>query len=201
MMTMHSGNNQELRDALFARAYDQAIAEYESWDTYREEQYLSLREYGRDDLMDLSLALLSEGRRVRYPIAALDLAAYTLARFELDSDLAKHPVQGLAYNERAGENDPRQSLDLNVRFGLVMCHSLHFGPHLLARCAVLAERDVSHYLQVLLSAGVYPHDIVAYTQREMQKMATGTCPYEQEAQRLCRDDSDGLRRAKEFFED
>jgi hypothetical protein len=198
---MHSGDTQELRNALLVRAYDQAIAEYESWDTYMTEQRLSFREYGRDDLMDLSIALLSQERRVRYPLAALDLAAYTIAKFGLDSDLAKYPVRGSTYNDRTAEDDPCQLFDLNVRFGLVLCHELHFGGHLLARCAVFAERSASDYLDVLLSAGVYPHDIVVCAQREMQRVAVGACPYERDAQRLCGNHPDGLRRAEEFFAD
>ncbi len=189
----------ELQDALFSRAYDQAIYEYQSWEIYRREQWLSFIKYGRDDLLDLAMALLSSGKRVRYPIAALDLAAYTLAKFGLDSDLVKVPMQGYTFNERTGDNDPFQLFTLNTRFGTTMMNRIHFTPHLLARCALFSDHDVSDYLHVLLASGVYSHDIVACAQRELQKIVVGACPYEIEAERQRKNDPDALRRAKEFF--
>ena len=110
----------------------------------------------------------------------------------------KVPVQNYIYNERTMDNDPFQILTLNVRFGTTMVNRIHFTPHLIARCALFFNQDISEYLHVSISSGVY-QDIVSCAKRELQRIVDGICPYEIEAERLSKNDSNALRCTEEFF--
>lgn len=169
-----------IRNSIFERAYDQAISEYGSWEKYKKEQWKSFLYYGRDDLLDLILCLL--GRRVKYPIAALDLAAYTIKKFDLDIWLANIRVAGMRFNTRTNENDPNQVLSLKVKFDNVSEWQIHFGAHILARCAVLSD-EPSSYLQKLIQNINPPHDIILFAQREFSKITNHHCPYEEAAEK------------------
>jgi hypothetical protein len=197
-MNMTSSTS-SLYEALLGRAYDQAMCEYGDWLRYEKEQWLSLLTYGRDDLLDLTFALLSNEKRVKYPIAALDLAALTLTKFKLDGVVAAQPVRHYVANTRTNNNDPCQYFTLNVRFGVTVDDRLHFGPHLLARCAILSRQTVEDYFRSVSAQGTVAQELLPAVQRELGQLLSNACPYEQEAARLCRPDRDGIRRAGEFL--
>jgi hypothetical protein len=190
----------DLQNALFRRAYHQALCEYEQWDVYVKEQWKCFTIYGQEDMLDLALALLSGARRVSYPLPALDLAAYTLAKFGLDRALAAIPPSGLVYNERTGDNDPSQVFTLNIRAGARFAHRLHLAPHLLARCAILMGGESMDYFATLQAAGARNHDVIICTERELRRVRECLCPYEEQAESLCDvKGSDPVRRAASFF--
>ena len=188
-----------LRKTLLSTAYHQAVTEYESWETYEREQWLALLKYGKEDLLDLSLALLSGSRRVQYPLPALDLAAYTLAKFGLDLELATAPVAGYVTNQRTGDEDPCQFLELHVRLGATVSDRVHFSPHLLARCAVFADGGSAGYFRTLSATKGVSHEMVQFAERELVRITSGACPYEAAAQRLSPYDADSAGRSEEFL--
>jgi len=171
---------EHIHNSIFEKAYDQAISEYGSWEKYKKEQWKSSLYYGKDDLLDLTLCLL--GRRVKYPIAALDLAAYTIKKFKLDIALANISVNGMVLNTRTGENDPVQYLSLQVKFGTTSQWRLHYGAYILARCALLGD-DPLGYLPELTQNIDPPHDIILFANREFNKIINHQCPYEEEAEK------------------
>ena len=188
---------EQLRNSIFERAYDQAISEYGSWEKYKKEQWKSLLNYGIDDLLDLSLALLSSSRRVKYPIAALDLAAYTIKKFELDTQLVDIPIMRTVHNTRTGEIDPVQFISLKVKFNAISAFRLHLGVHILARCALLSN-DPLGYLSNL-GKNINSDIISSFTEREFNNVINHKCPYEEEAEKYCSHWKDGLERAKDYF--
>lgn len=187
---------EEFRNSIFEKAYDQAISEYGSWEKYRKEQWKSFLYHGRDDLLDLTLCLL--GRRVKYPIAALDLAAYTIRKFNLDIWLANIPVLGMRFNTRTNKNDPNQFLSLKVKFDKISEWHLHFGAHVLARCALLSDNPRG-YLSHLVQNITPPHDIIVAAQRELGSMINHQCPYEIEAEKYRTPRNEALKEAMDFF--
>lgn len=189
----------DLQKVLLSTAYCQAVTEYQSWETYEKEQWLAFLKYGGEDLLDLSLALLSGARRFRYPLPALDLAAYTLAKFGLDLALATYPVAGYVPNQRTGDEDPCQFLELHIRMGATSRNRLHFSPHLLARCAVFEEDGPDGYLRTLRATDGVSGEMVRFAEREIRRIASGACPYEVAAERLCPYDPDAAARSEEFL--
>jgi hypothetical protein len=187
------------RDLIFITAYDQAISEYGSWEEYKKEQWKALLCYGPEDLLDLSLSLLS-GRRVKYPVAALDLAAYTIKKFDLDPTLVNIPVTGRISNTRSQENDPVQYILLHVKFYMLSEWRLHFGAHILARCALISDNR-EEYLSSLIQTMKPPHDIVIAAKREIDRITKNLCPYEIEAEKYLTPKDDALEKAMEFFYD
>ncbi|MCK4735879.1 MAG: tetratricopeptide repeat protein [Methanophagales archaeon] len=173
---------EQFRNSIFKRAYDQAISEYGSWEKYKKEQWKSFLYYGPEDLIDLALALLSSSYRVKYPIPAIDLAAYTIKKFNLDIRLANMPVVGTRFNTRTNENDPAQVVSLKAKFDKVSEWQLHFGGHILARCALLSD-DPSSYLSKLAQNIDPPHDVILFAEREFNKIINHQCPYEEEAEK------------------
>ncbi len=189
----------ELRKRLLSSAYSQAVSEYRCWETYKREQWLAFLKYGEEDVLDLSLALLSGARRYRYPIAALDLAAYTLLKFGLDVPLATTLITGYVPNQRTGDEDPSQFLTLAIRLnGSSECR-VHFSPHLSARCGILSEAGPEAYIATLLSTAGVSRELLPFIQRELARIQSGACPYEAEAERLFAYDADGTRRAEHFL--
>lgn len=187
---------EEFRNSIFERAYDQAISEYGLWETYKKEQWKSFLHYGLEDLLDLTLCLL--GRRVKYPIAALDLAAYTIKKFKLDTTLISIPVKGMVFNTRTQENDPVQYLSLPVKFGNTSNWRLHYGAHILARCALLSDNP-GEYLAHLVQKIMPPHDIIIAAKRELEKIINHKCPYENEAEKYRAPRNEALKEAMDFF--
>lgn len=189
---------EEFRNSIFEKAYDQAISEYGSWEKYKKEQWKSSLYYGEEDLLDLALCLLSSGRRVKYPIPALDLAAYTIKKFNLDIRLANIPVVGMRFNTRTNENDPNQILSLTVKFDKVSEWQLHFGAHILARCALLSDNP-GGYLTHLIQNMTPPHDIIVTAQQEFRRIIKHQCPYENEAEEHRTPINEALKEAMDFF--
>jgi len=183
---------ERLRNSLLENAYDQAICEYGSWQKYQKEQWKSLLFYGEEDLLDLSLALLSGSRRVEYPIPALALSAYTICKFNLDKRIVSSPIVGETTNTRTGETDYIQVLSLNVKFGTESMFRLHLGGHLLARCAAFKNNPLDYFKGL-------PPDISAFTKREFDSLTEARCPYENEAQQLKQKVKDALTEANNFL--
>lgn len=165
---------------ILTNALDQALTEYRSWENYRKEQFVALG-FGKEDLLDLSLCLLSSERRIKYPLPAIDLAACTIKKFGLDGMIAGTPVTGITFNERTGDNDPVQYFGLRVRSGIVSQWRLHFGAHILARCAIL-DRSRSYLTRMVQK--IMPHDILVAADRELGRIIDRKCPYEAEAGEL-----------------
>lgn len=188
----------QLRDSIFEKAYDQAIAEYNSWEKYKKEQWKSFLYYGPEDLLDLALCLLSSARRVKYPIPALDLAAYTIKKFNLDIRLANIPVVGMRFNSRTNGNDPAQVVSLKVKFGGTSQWNLHFGAHILARCALLSD-NLGGYLNHLVQNMTPPHDIIIAVRHELERITNHQCPYEKEAEEYRTLRNEALKEAMNFF--
>jgi hypothetical protein len=167
----------KLRDTILEIAYNQAVNEYGRWEKYEMEQWQALHFYGEDDLLDLALALLSGARRWKYPIPALDLCALTLRKFNLDGRIGITPVVGGVPNTRTGDMDPVQWFPLQVREGVQSTTRLHFGGHLLARCAILTDNPQKYLVNLHVSIG-------SFARREFYKLTTANCPYENEAKSL-----------------
>jgi hypothetical protein len=184
-------------DRIFIKAFDQAISEYGTWENYKKEQWKSYLFYGSEDLLDLSLSLLS-GRRVKYPVAALDLAAFTIKKFELDWTLANIPVLGSIANKRTKKNDPFQWISLHVKFDNISEWRLHFGAHILARCALITDNH-EKYLSSLIQNIKQPQDIVMAIEREMESIQQNLCPYEIEADTYLTPADDALKDTMDFF--
>jgi hypothetical protein len=190
---------QSYRDQIFIRAYDQAICEYGTWKDYKKEQWKSYLYYGPEDLLDLSLSLLSS-RRVKYPLAALDLAAYTIKKFELDWTLANMPVLGISPNTRTKENDPVQFFSLHVKFNATSEWKLHFGAHILARCSLIQDNPAT-YLSLVIENMKTSHDILIAIEREMKRIQQNLCPYEKEADTYLTPQNYALKDTMDFFYD
>jgi hypothetical protein len=189
---------EKFRNSIFEKAYDQALSEYGSWEKYTKEQWKSLLYYGSEDLLDLALCLLSSARRVIYPIAALDLAAYTIKKFELDTVLTNIPVDGIIFNTRTEGNDPVQYLSLHVKFGKTSEWRLHYGAHILARCVLLSDNP-REYMTHLVQNMTPPHDIIVAAERELGRIMSYQCPYENEAEKHRKPRSKALKRTIHFF--
>jgi hypothetical protein len=189
---------EQFRNSIFEKAYDQALSEYGSWEKYIKEQWKSFLYYGSEDLLDLALCLLSSARRVSYPIAALDLAAYTVKKFELDTALKNIPVNGTIFNTRTEENDPVQYLSLQIKFGKTSEWRLHYGAHILARCALLSDNP-REYMTHLVQNMKPPHDIIIAAERELGRIMNYQCPYENEAEKHRNPGSKALKRTIHFF--
>jgi len=189
---------EQLRNSIFENTYEQAIDEYGSWEKYKKEQWKSFLCYGPEDVLDLALCLLSSARRVKYPIPALDLAAYTIKKFNLDIRLANIPVVGMRFNTRTNENDPAQVVSLKVKFGGTSQWNLHFGAHILARCALLSDNPggyLTHFVQNMTP----PHDIIIAAEHELERIINHQCPYENEAEEYRTSRNEALKEAMNFF--
>lgn len=189
---------EQYRNSIFEKAYDQALSEYGSWEKYIKEQWKSFLYYGSEDLLDLTLCLLSSARRVIYPIAALDLTAYTIKKFKLDTLLTNIPVNGIIFNTRTEENDPVQYLSLQVKFGKTSEWRLHYGAHILARCALLSDNP-REYMTHLVQKMKPPHDIIIAAERAIGRIMKYQCPYENEAEKYRIPRNEALKRTKHFF--
>lgn len=187
-----------LRNSIFKNAYEQAIDEYGSWEKYKKEQWKSLLYYGEEDLLDLVLSLLSSSHRVKYPIPAIDLAAYTIKKFDLDIRLARIPVVGMRFNTRTNQNDPAQVVCLKVKFGGTSQWDLHLGAHILARCTLLSD-DPGGYLTHLVQNITPPHDILIAEKQELERIINHQCPYENEAEEYRTPRNEALNEAMDFF--
>jgi hypothetical protein len=197
---MQSQDFVQFRDSIFENAYEQAIDEYGSWQKYKKEQWKSFLYYGPEDLLDLSLCLLSSARRVKYPTAAIDLAAYSIKKLGLDLALAKIPVVGMRVNTRTNEMDPAQVVSLKVKFGGTSQWNLHLGAHILARCTLLSDNPEG-YLTHLVQNMAPPHDIIIAAKREIERIINHQCPYENEAEEYRTPSNEALKEAMDFFKD